>query len=101
VTEPLLTAADLAELLGFSASTILDRWEAGDLPGFRLFRGVDTRGRPTGAVRFRPSEILDWLEGQREGPDAGGDVRPTPGPRPTEELVSHLRPTSTGGDEDG
>ena len=50
----LLTAAELGEYLGLSASTILDRWQAGDLPGYKLF------GR-TGPVRFRASEIEAFL----------------------------------------
>jgi excisionase family DNA binding protein len=59
MTEPLLTACELAEILGLSAATILDRFEAGDLPGFRLW------GRKGGPVRFRESEILEALEGWR------------------------------------
>ena len=54
--ERLLTARELAEVLGVSASTVLDWFEAGRLPGFRL------NGR---AVRFRGSEIAKWLEEQR------------------------------------
>jgi predicted DNA-binding transcriptional regulator AlpA len=54
--ERLLTAAELGELLGLSPSTVLDRWQAGDLPGFRLF------GRKGGPVRFRLSEIEARLE---------------------------------------
>jgi hypothetical protein len=65
VIESLLTAQQLGELLGFAPGTILDRFEAGDLPGFRLFAGTDKRGRPTGAVRFRESEIAAWIEEQR------------------------------------
>jgi excisionase family DNA binding protein len=53
--ERLLTAADLGEYLGLSAATILDRWQAGDLPGYKLF------GR-TGPVRFRASEVERFLE---------------------------------------
>jgi excisionase family DNA binding protein len=56
-TEPLLTARELGEYLGLSASTILDRFERGDLPGFRLF------GRKGGPVRFRVSEIEAQLDG--------------------------------------
>ncbi|HEU6445318.1 MAG TPA: helix-turn-helix domain-containing protein [Gaiellaceae bacterium] len=58
----LLTAAELGHYLGLSASTVLDRWQAGHLPGFKLF------GR-TGPVRFRLSEIeatlADWHVGVR------------------------------------
>jgi len=61
VTERLLTARDLGVLLGLSPATVLDRFERGDLPGFRLF------GRKGGPVRFRESEILSALEGWRFG----------------------------------
>jgi len=57
----LLTARDLGVLLGLSPATVLDRFERGDLPGFRLF------GRKGGPVRFRESEILSALEGWRFG----------------------------------
>ncbi|HST26574.1 MAG TPA: helix-turn-helix domain-containing protein [Gaiellaceae bacterium] len=58
MTEPLLTARELADVLNLSASTVLDWFEAGRLPGFKLGR----------AVRFRESEILAWLEARRVGP---------------------------------
>lgn len=75
----LLTAAELGELLGLSASTILDRFEQGDLPGFRLFPKTDRRGRPTGLVRFRLSEILAQLDGWRvNGPGLAEEVAPVP-----------------------
>jgi hypothetical protein len=51
VSERLLTAQELGELLSLSPSAVLDRWQAGDLPGFRLF------GRKGGPVRFRLSDI--------------------------------------------
>jgi excisionase family DNA binding protein len=63
VTERLLTARELAELLGLSPSTVLDRFEAGDLPGFRLYGGKV--GAP---VRFRWSEVEAMLEAGRCGP---------------------------------
>jgi excisionase family DNA binding protein len=62
VSERLLTARELGELLGLSASTVLDRFERGDLPGFRL------GGRVGAPVRFRWSEIEAWLEQGRVGP---------------------------------
>jgi predicted DNA-binding transcriptional regulator AlpA len=66
--ERMLNSRELGELLALSASTVIDRFEAGDLPGFRLFGGTDKLGRPTGPVRFRESEILATVEGWRVGP---------------------------------
>jgi excisionase family DNA binding protein len=57
--EQLVTAADVAELLDVSAGTVLDWFEAGRLPGFRL------GGSKGGRVRFRASEVLEALEGWR------------------------------------
>jgi excisionase family DNA binding protein len=57
MTERLLTAREVAELLGLSTATVLDWFEAGRLPGFRL------GGRKGGPVRFRREEVeavLDW-----------------------------------------
>ena len=59
--ERLLTAREVGDWLGLSTATILDRWEAGDLPGFRLF------GRKGGPVRFRLSEIEERLEEWHHG----------------------------------
>jgi excisionase family DNA binding protein len=64
MTERLLTAAELATRLAHSTSTVLDWFEAGRLPGFKLGR----------VVRFRESEVLDWLEAQRVGPRVGVEV---------------------------
>jgi excisionase family DNA binding protein len=58
VTEPLLTAAAVAERIAFSPATVVDWAEAGKLPGFRI----------GGRLRFRWSEVEAWLEGQRFGP---------------------------------
>ena len=66
----LLTAAELAEYLGLSAATVLDRWQAGDLPGFRLF------GEKGGPVRFRRSEIEAVLETWRRGPIPSTGIGP-------------------------
>ena len=54
--EHLVTARELADYLGLTADTILDWFEAGKLPGFKV------GGR---AVRFRPSEIEMWLDARR------------------------------------
>jgi excisionase family DNA binding protein len=58
MSERLLRARDVADLLGVSPSTVLDWWEDGRLPGFRL---------SSRAVRFRESEVLAWLEAKHEG----------------------------------
>lgn len=55
MSEPLLTARELGELLGLSPATILDRWERGELPGYKIGR----------AVRFDAEEILTLT--RREG----------------------------------
>jgi PTS system nitrogen regulatory IIA component len=57
IGERLLTARELAELLGFAAGTIVDWAERGEVPAFKI----------GGRLRFRESEVLDWLEAQRCG----------------------------------
>ena len=52
MTGPLITARQLAELLGVSTETCL-RWvRSGKLPAIRL---------PSGAIRFREDELEAWL----------------------------------------
>jgi excisionase family DNA binding protein len=60
VSERLLPAREVAQFLDMSTAWVLDHWQAGDLPGFKL---------PGGAVRFRASELEAWLEGRRRGPE--------------------------------
>jgi excisionase family DNA binding protein len=55
----LLTAREVGEYLGVSVHTILDWFESGALPGFKL------NGR---CVRFRLNEVEAWLAGCRRGP---------------------------------
>jgi len=57
MTEPLLTARQLADLLGFSPATIVDWAEAGKVPAFKV----------GGRLRFRQDEVEAWLEKQRVG----------------------------------
>ncbi len=54
----MLTAAELAALLGFQAGTIVDWAEAGKIPSFKL----------GGRLRFRESEVVAWLEERRVTP---------------------------------
>ena len=48
----LLTAREVAELIGVSAETILRWTRRGELPAIRL---------PGGAIRYREAELDDWL----------------------------------------
>jgi excisionase family DNA binding protein len=47
-TERLLTARELAEMIGLKPATVLDKWERGELPGYKFGR----------AVRFDLEEVL-------------------------------------------
>lgn len=58
MTERLLTARELGQLLGFAAATIVDWAEAGKLPAFKI----------GGRLRFRVSEVETWLEERRQTP---------------------------------
>jgi excisionase family DNA binding protein len=55
LTERLLTAREVSDVLGFSPSTIVDWAEAGKMPAFKV----------GGRLRFKESEIEAWLESQR------------------------------------
>jgi excisionase family DNA binding protein len=53
---PLLTTRQVAELLGVSPATVLRRWRAGEIPGYRLSSNV---------LRFDQGELAAWLEERR------------------------------------
>lgn len=91
--ERLLRAREIAELLGLEMATVLDHFEAGDIPGYRLW---GTKGGP---VRFRLSEVETCLEAWRvtiDGDHENGPApsrRPGPGKRRTSPNATHrLRP---------
>ncbi len=48
MTDRLVTARELGDLVGLSPATILDHWQAGTLPGHKIGR----------AVRFDAQEVL-------------------------------------------
>jgi hypothetical protein len=60
----LLTAAEIAERVGFSTDWVLDRFEAGDVPGYRF-------GRKGGPVRFLWADWELFLRNCRVGPSLG------------------------------
>jgi len=68
--ERLLRAREVAEMLGVSMDWVLDRWQEGALPGFKLGPS------PQSPVRFRMSELDAWLENHR------GGAKVPPGSRP-------------------
>ncbi|MBA3400504.1 MAG: helix-turn-helix domain-containing protein [Actinobacteria bacterium] len=52
----MLTTREVAEFLGVSPETVLRRYRAGELPGYRIASNV---------LRFRQDEVEAWLEGTR------------------------------------
>jgi hypothetical protein len=58
-----MTASEVAERVGFSPDWVLDRFEAGDVPGYRF-------GRKGGPVRFRWDDWELFLRRCRVGPSA-------------------------------
>jgi excisionase family DNA binding protein len=92
VTEHLLSARELADLLGFTAATVVNWAEAGTVPAFKI----------GGRLRFRESEVLEWLEARRvNGPRvAGGEVSPAPTARLGPGLVLQASPVPQEGDHD-
>lgn len=85
MSERLLTARELGEVLGLKPGTILDRWERGELPGYKFGR----------AVRFDLDEVLAL--GRRPG--ARGEAPTAPPRRPTGNVFS-LSPTAPRKGED-
>jgi hypothetical protein len=61
IDQRLMTASEVAERLGFSADWVLDRFEAGDVPGYRF-------GRKGGPVRFLWTDWDAFLRTRRVGP---------------------------------
>lgn len=59
MSDRLLRAREIADVLGVSTETVL-RWNRrGELPGFRL---------PSGALRFRSDEFDAWLRARATAP---------------------------------
>src|SRR2546423_2372071 len=85
VSGRLLTARELADYLGLKPATVLDKWERGELPGFKFGR----------AVRFDLDEVL--ATGR---PGAGGEAPATPRKRPASGVVSLMPATPNRGGED-
>ena len=54
--ESMLTARQVAELLGVHENWVYDHAASGDLPSYKI----------GGSRRFDPEELHDWIEQQRE-----------------------------------
>jgi excisionase family DNA binding protein len=61
VSDRLLTAREVSELLDVTPATVLRWTRNGDLPAVRL---------PSGAIRYRPAELEVWLS-ERATPNRG------------------------------
>lgn len=70
MSERLLTARELAELLDVSSETILRWTRRGELPAIKL---------PGGAIRYRAEVLEQWLDEHETG--AGDDLRGVSPPR--------------------
>lgn len=72
----LLTARDVAELLGVTAETVLRWTRNGELPAVRL------PGTARGRLRYRPDDVEAWIEGRLEGAAPREGVTQSRRPRP-------------------
>jgi excisionase family DNA binding protein len=56
MSDRLLSAREVADMLGLSTETVLRRWRAGEIPGYRL---------ATNVLRFSERDIAEWLSQKR------------------------------------
>lgn len=66
--KPLLTAAEVAEMMGVSARAVLMRVRRNAIPGV-----VRSEARPRSAVRFSRAVIERWLAERNHDPHANAD----------------------------
>jgi excisionase family DNA binding protein len=62
----LLTARQVGDWLGVSTATVLRRWRAGELPGYRLDSNV---------LRFDAADVEAYLRSRRNDPDGNRPLR--------------------------
>lgn len=73
--ESMLTARQVAELLGVHENWVYDHAASGDLPSYKI----------GGTRRFDPEELHDWIEQRRE--NGRGPERPKPRARKERKAV--------------
>ena len=83
----LLTAREVADLLGVSSETILRWTRRGELPAIRL---------PGGAIRFRETDLDSWLNERATPTRSLPTTTPSAAPRRTLQSVA---PTTTEDEE--
>jgi excisionase family DNA binding protein len=89
MSDRLLTARQLAEMLDVSSETVL-RWRRrGEIEAIRL---------PGGQLRFRQDAVDERLAAWTMRPGARGEASPTPSTHPTAAVLSLTSPTPEGGD---
>lgn len=71
--ESLLTARQVAELLGVHENWVYDQAASGALPSYKI----------GGARRFEPEELREWIRAQRQVAARGEQAPPRIPPRPT------------------
>jgi len=81
VSERLLTTREVAAFLGLSPETVLRRWRAGEIPGYRL---------GTNVLRFDERDVLAWLEAHRESREPIGGTMPKLSAVVSDELAGAL-----------
>ncbi len=86
MSEPLLTARELGERIGLKPDTVLDKWERGELPGYKF--GLS----PNAPVRFDLDEVL--ASGRKGRAREEGYQRSRPRTRPVEDSSSYQRSTN-------
>jgi excisionase family DNA binding protein len=62
----LLTTREVADQLGLSPATVLRRWRAGEIPGYRL---------ASNCLRFDPDELASWLQSTRAAHYSGATLQ--------------------------
>lgn len=72
MTAPLMTAREVAGVLGVSTETILRWTRRGDLQAIRL---------PGGAIRYREADLEEWLAGHATGAVSRGPITRGPSPQ--------------------
>jgi excisionase family DNA binding protein len=86
VSGRLLTTREVAARLGLQPDTVLRRWRAGELPGYRLASNV---------LRFDEAELDAWLEARHTGPSRL-DSSPQRSLREARPAGNHGKATPTG-----